>query len=157
MPRIVVATNRKASHKYFLGDRYEAGIALYGSEVKTLRDRQATLDEAFAKYRNGEIFLVNCHMNPYSHAGALAPEALRERKLLLKKAEIGKIAAELKQRGTTLVPVTLYFNERGFAKAEIAIARTKKIHDKRETLRSKEANREIARNLGRRKGGGGGG
>lgn len=145
MGRSVVATNRKASFKFHLGERFEAGIALLGAEVKTVRDRQASLDEAFARFQDGELFLVNCHLKPYAHAGTLAPEAMRMRKLLLHKRQLLKLAAELRQRGTTLVPLSLYFNDRGFAKVEIALARGKRQYDKREAIRKREHEREIRR------------
>ncbi len=144
----VIATNRKAHFKYHLLDRYEAGLVLAGSEVKSLRNHNVSLNESFAILREGEVYLYGMHIGPYEHAGLQPHEPKRPRKLLLKKEEIKKIFGKVQQRGFTLVPVSLYFKN-GYAKVEIALARGKELVDKRETLRRRMVEREVQRAIKR--------
>jgi SsrA-binding protein len=148
--RTVVA-NRRARHDYHLEETYEAGIQLVGSEVKSLREGRASLQDAYAKVRRGEVWLVNMHIAPYPQAGPFNHDPLRARKLLLHKAEIRRLVGKVKERGYTLVPLRVYFR-RGLAKVELALARGKKQYDKREDLARREAERQVARALaGRRR------
>lgn len=144
-----VCTNRKASFKFELLERVQCGIALQGSEVKSLRAKAVSLDEAYAHVLNGELWLVKSHIAPYAEASAMNHEPLRRRKLLLRARELRKLEPKVQQKGFTLVPTRIYFNERGLAKVEIAIARGKAQYDKRESIKKREANRDIARSLRR--------
>lgn len=144
----VVATNRQAHFKYHLLERYEAGLVLKGSEVKSLRNRNVSLNESFAHIRDEEVYLYGMHIGPYEHAGLEPHEPKRPRKLLLKKEEIRKILGKVQQRGFTLVPVSLYFKN-GYAKVELALAKGKELADKRETLRRRIVEREVQRALKR--------
>ncbi|HHT9120182.1 MAG TPA: SsrA-binding protein SmpB [Candidatus Hypogeohydataceae bacterium YC41] len=144
----VVATNRQAHFKYDLLERYEAGLVLKGSEVKSLRNRNVSLNESFANVRNGEIYLYGMHIGPYEQAGMESHELKRPRKLLLHKEEIKRILGKVQQRGFTLVPVSLYFKD-GYAKIELALAKGKELADKRETLRRRVVEREVQRALKR--------
>lgn len=148
--RTVVA-NRRARHDYHLEETYEAGVQLLGSEVKSLRAGRASLQDAYAKVRGGEVWLVNMHIAPYEQAGPFNHDPLRPRKLLLHRAEIRQLVGKVKERGYTLVPLRVYFR-RGLAKVELALARGKKQYDKRADIRKREAQRQIARALaGRRR------
>ncbi len=148
-PKIV---NRKARFNFEILEKLEAGIALTGSEVKSLRAGKASLEEAFALIRDGEVFLRGCHIAPYANAGYAQHEPTRERKLLLHRRQIRKLLARVTQRGLTLVPLTIYFNDRGLAKVELALVRGKKLHDKRETIKRRDQQREIERLVRRRRG-----
>jgi len=148
--RTVVA-NRRARHDYHLEETYEAGLQLLGSEVKSLRAGRASLQDAYAKVRGGEVWLVNMHIAPYEQAGPFNHDPLRPRKLLLHRAEIRRLVGKVRERGYTLVPLRVYFR-RGLAKVELALARGKKQYDKRADIRKREAERQIARALaGRRR------
>lgn len=147
--RTVVA-NRRARHDYHLEETYEAGLQLLGSEVKSLRAGRASLQDAYAKVRGGELWLVNLHISPYEQAGPFNHDPLRPRKLLLHKAEIRRLVGKVKERGYTLIPLRVYFR-RGLAKVELALARGKKQFDKRADIRKREAERQIARALAGRK------
>jgi SsrA-binding protein len=136
-----VATNRKARFEYEILDTLEAGIALVGPEVKSLRAGNANLTDAYAIVRKGEVFLVNAHIGPYEQAGRANAAPRRERKLLLHRAEIARFAGRAAERGFTLVPLELYFKQ-GRAKVQLGLARGKKAHDKRETIKRREADRE---------------
>jgi SsrA-binding protein len=150
--RKLVATNRRARFEYEILDTYEAGIVLRGPEVKSLREGKVSLADAYAVVRRGEAYLVNAHINPYEQAGRENSDPRRERKLLMHRAEIGRLSGDVSERGFTLVPLTLYFKD-GKAKVELALARGKKLHDKRETIRRREEDREVQRTLrGRRRG-----
>lgn len=150
--RKLVATNRRARFEYEILDTYEAGLVLRGPEVKSLRAGKASLSDAYAVVRRGEMYLVNAHINPYEQAGRENTESRRERKLLLHRAEIARLAGDVSERGFTVVPLSLYFKD-GRAKVELALARGKKIHDKRETIRRREEDREVQRTMrGRRHG-----
>lgn len=143
--RRAVATNRRARFNYEILDTVEAGLELVGPEVKSLREGKASLGEAYAKIQHGEIFLVGAHISPYEQAGRANPDPLRERKLLLHKSEIARLSGKVKEKGLTLVPLQLYFNEQGRAKVELALVRGKRQHDKRESIRRRETDREMQR------------
>jgi SsrA-binding protein len=147
----VVADNRRARFNYEIGDTFEAGVALAGSEVKSLRQGKATIAEAYADARGGEIWLVNANIPEYRQAGPFNNHApKRPRKLLLHEREINKLTGAVEREGMTIVPLKLYFNERGRAKVEIALGRGKKLHDKRETLKKRSWEREKGRLLRQR-------
>jgi SsrA-binding protein len=135
------AVNRSASHNYFLLDRYEAGVALRGTEVKSIREGKANLKDAYGLMKDGEAFLLNAHIGPYSHGNISNHDSLRTRKLLLKSGELRKLWAATQMKGQTLIPTRLYFR-RGKVKVEIAVAKGKQDWDKRETSRKREADRE---------------
>ncbi|HHT71129.1 MAG: SsrA-binding protein SmpB [bacterium] len=141
----IVTTNRKARYDYFILETYEAGLALVGTEVKSLRAGRASLRDSYARAENGELILYNMHISPYQQGGYVNHEPRRPRKLLLRKNEIRKLAAMIQEKGLTLVPLKVYFNERGWAKVELALARGKKSYDKRDDLAARDAKREIER------------
>ena len=141
-----VASNRYAAHRYNLLDRFECGIVLQGTEVKSLRSGTAQLKDGFATIRDGELWLRNVHIPPYAPASRENHDPERERKLLLHRRELDRLAARVNERGLTLVPTRIYFKGPR-AKVEIALARGKDVHDKRETLRRRDATREIERGL----------
>ena len=143
--REVVASHPRARFHYEIIETFEAGIVLVGSEVKALRAGKAQLQEAYAKFKGTELWLVKAHFPEYSHGGYANHEPARSRKLLLHKTELAKMHAKVSQKGLTLVPLTLYFNEDGLAKLELALARGRKIYDKREAIRSREARENIRR------------
>jgi SsrA-binding protein len=143
----VVADNRRARFNYEIGETFEAGIALTGSEVKSLRAGKATIAESYADARGGEIWLVNSNIPEYQQAGRFNHAPKRLRKLLLHQRQIERLAGAVDREGMTIVPLKLYFNERGRAKIEIALGRGKKLHDKRETLKKRSWERERARLL----------
>lgn len=140
-----VAENRRARFDYHLDETFDAGVVLVGSEVKSLRDGRASIQDAYAAEQDGEIWLINSHIPEYHGANRFNHEPRRQRKLLLKHKEIGKLIGSLKRGGVTLVPLTIYFNERGRAKVKIALARGKKLHDKRETEKNRDWQREKQR------------
>lgn len=141
----IVADNRKARHNYEIGDVVEAGIALVGTEVKSLRAGKATIGEAYAGEYNGEIFLYNSYIPEYLQANRFNHEVRRPRKLLLHKAQINKLTGAVTRDGMTVVPLKIYFDDHGRAKVEIALARGKKLHDKRQADKEKSWNRDKAR------------
>ena len=134
--------NRRALHEYFLSAKLECGIALLGSEVKSLRAGKAQLQEAYARIENGELMLHGAHIDPYDKAGVLGHEPLRPRKLLAHRREIHKLEAETHDRGTTLIPLAIYFKD-GRAKVEIGVARGKQHQDKRQSIKKREMDREM--------------
>lgn len=138
----IVASNKRALFQYFIHERFEAGIVLVGTEVKSLRDAKAQMGEAYARFQNGELWLRNMHIAEYSHGNQQNHDPIRPRKLLLHKRELLKIKKALEQKGMTLVPLTLYF-KRGIAKVELGTATGKKLHDKRQDAKKKDAAREI--------------
>lgn len=142
-----VAENRRARFDYHLDETYDAGVALVGSEVKSLRDGRASIQDAYAAEQDGEIWLINSHIPEYHGANRFNHEPRRQRKLLLKHREIDNLIGALKRGGVTLVPLTIYFNERGRAKVKIALARGKKLHDKREASKERDWKREQHRLL----------
>jgi len=137
----LVASNRKAFHEYEILERLEAGISLLGTEVKSAREGRVNLKESFGTVRNEEAFLLNCHISPYSHGNRENHDPLRPRKLLLHRKEIRRLIGKTQEKGLTLVPLRMYL-KRGKIKVELGIARGKKLHDKRETERRKEMDRE---------------
>ncbi|WP_422748749.1 SsrA-binding protein SmpB [Mycobacterium sp. WMMD1722] len=145
----VVASNRKARHNYTVLDTYEAGIALVGTEVKSLRDGQASLADAFATVDDGEIWLRNLHIPEYHHGSWTNHAPRRNRKLLLHRKQIDQLVGKIRDGNLTLVPLSLYFTD-GKVKVELALARGKQAHDKRQDLARRDAQREVVRELGRR-------
>ncbi|HZV21214.1 MAG TPA: SsrA-binding protein SmpB [Hyphomicrobiales bacterium] len=143
--RKIVAENRKARFSYFIDDTFEAGIVLGGSEVKSLRKGKANITDAYATDQNGEIFLINAYIPEYLQANRLNHETRRPRKLLLHKREANRLIGAIQREGMTLVPLRIYFNERGRAKLELALARGKKMHDKREAEKSRDWERQKGR------------
>jgi SsrA-binding protein len=141
----VVATNRKAYHDYFIEEKLEAGIMLRGTEVKSLRDGRVNLQDSYASVDDGEVFLHHCHISPYSHGNLMNHEPLRPRKLLLHRKEINKLIGKTQQKGLTLVPLRIYFSKQGRAKVELALAKGKKQYDRRESIKAREAGREVER------------
>lgn len=137
--------NRSAYHEYFIDDKYEGGIVLLGTEVKSLRAGRASFNDSYCYIHRGEIFIKSLHITEYSHGTVNNHDPVRERKLLLQKREIKKIEAKLKEKGYTLVPLRLYFNAKNLVKIEIGLGKGKKLHDKRETLKQKDAEREMKR------------
>jgi SsrA-binding protein len=137
----VFATNKKAFHDYFIMEKYEAGIVLQGTEVKAIREGRLNLKDSYALVQGGEAFLFNCHISPYSHGNRENHEPTRTRKLLLHQKEIKKLIGKTQEKGLTLVPLRVYL-KRGKIKIELGVARGKKLIDKRETERRKEADRE---------------
>ena len=150
MEKSTVSTNRKAYHEFQIIETFEAGIELLGSEVKSLREGNASLRESYVLIKKGEAWLVGMHISAYSHTGFSGHEPVRKRRLLLHKNEILKINQKLAEKGLTAVPLKVYFNKRGWLKVEIGLARGKKLYDKRETKKrrdiEKEINREMKRN-----------
>ena len=147
MDNKIVATNRKAYHDYHILDKYETGIELMGSEVKSLREGNANLKEGYIVIRKEQAWVLGIHISPYSHTGFEGHEPVRERRLLLHKREIEKIKISLEQKGLTAVPLQMYFNPNGWAKLEIGIAKGKKIYDKRKAIRERDIQREAEREL----------
>lgn len=142
---MVVATNRKARHDYHIEETYEAGMVLTGTEVKSIRQGRLNLKDSFARVEHGEVFLYNMHVSPYSHGNRWNHEPTRTRKLLLRKEEIRRLVGKVQQQGFTLVPLKVYFTPRGRAKVEIALARGKKLWDKRRDIAERDARREAER------------
>lgn len=143
----LVADNRRARFNYDIGETFEAGIALMGSEVKSLRQGKATIAESYADARDGEIWLINANIPEYLQAGRFNHPPKRPRRLLLHKRQISRLATAVEREGMTIVPLKLYFNEKGRAKIELAVARGKKLHDKRETEKKRSWERERGRLL----------
>lgn len=144
----VICVNRKARFDYFIEETFEAGLVLVGSEVKSLREGKAHLKDSFGRIGKGEAFLLKAYISPYPAASGLNHEPERTRKLLLHQREIQRLTGKVKERGLTLVPLKLYFKN-GRAKVELALARGKKMYDKRDTIRRKETRREVERSLKR--------
>ncbi|MFQ5690064.1 MAG: SsrA-binding protein SmpB [Gemmatimonadota bacterium] len=142
----VVARNRKARHEYEILEEYEAGLALRGAEVKSLREGKASFTDSFARVEGGEVWLLNLHIAPYDPASLDRPDPVRERKLLLKRREIARLAADTAERGLTLIPLDIHFR-RGFAKVTLGLARGRKRHDKREDLKRRAVRREVEREV----------
>ena len=146
----VVCQNRKAFHDYHIDETVESGIALLGTEVKSLREGKANLKDGYVIIKGEEVFLLNCHISPYSHGNIMNHDPLRTRKLLLHKKEISRLAGKVIAKGYTLIPLKLYFKD-SFAKVEIGLAKGKKLFEKRDTIKEREARREIERALKDRK------
>lgn len=145
----VVATNRKASFEYFLQERYEAGISLKGSEIKSIRAGQISLAEAYVSLDGREAWLMDAHIAPYDHSSIYNHEPRRPRKLLLHRSEIRRLWNEVRKKGVTIIPTRVYIKE-GRAKVEIAVAKGKKLYDKRETIARRDAERDVERQSQRR-------
>jgi SsrA-binding protein len=142
--RKIAARNRKARHEYEILETYEAGLVLKGPEVKSIRDGKVSFQDAFARVERGEVWLHSLHISPYEQANRYNVDPLRPRKLLLRTDEIRRLAGKVEEKGLTLVPLEIYF-VRGYAKVLMAVARGKKLHDKRETLKRKDQEREARR------------
>ena len=143
----LVAQNRKARHEYTIIETIECGISLWGTEVKSLREGNANLVDAYAVLDKAEIVLRGFYIKPYSHTSQRTLDARRDRKLLLHKREILKLIGRINEKGLTLVPLKVYFNDRGLAKVEIAVAKGKRIHDKRRDIAKRDADRDLEREL----------
>ena len=140
----LICQNKKAWHNYFIEDKYEAGIALLGTEVKSLRDGKANLGDSYAKIQKGEVFLVDAHISAYRFGNRFNHDPLRQRKLLLHRREIRRLIGKVQEKGLTLIPLRLYFSD-GKAKVELGLAKGKKLFDKRENLKRKTMEREMER------------
>ncbi len=148
-----LATNRKARRDYLILDRWEAGVELRGGEVKSVRARDVSLNESFARLENGQIYLYGFHINPYSCAQHVAHDPVRPKRLLLHRQEIAKLAGQIALKGLALVPLRVYL-KRGLVKIEVALCKGKQAEDKRETLKRRTADREAERDMSARRGGG---
>ena len=146
-----MANNKKARHDYFIDEVYEAGIVLTGTEIKSVRMGRVSIKESYAKLENGELFILGMNISPYEHGNRFNVDPLRPRKLLLHKREIMKLNGLVTRKGYTLVPLTMYINEDGRAKMEIAVARGKKLYDKREAIAKRDADRDMDRAVRRRR------
>ena len=142
-----VSTNRKAFHEYHIEEKFEAGIELTGTEVKSLREGRANLKESYAKITNGELFLVNANISPYSCGNMFNHEPKRTRKLLMHKREIHRLFGKVREKGYALVPLSIYFNEKNRAKLEFGLGKGKTLYDKRESIKRKDAKRATEREL----------
>lgn len=142
----IIAQNKKAWHDYFVDEKYEAGIALFGTEVKSVRMGQVNLKDSYCSVKDGELFVLGMHISPYEKGNIFNREPRRERKLLMHKREIMKINGMLTQKGYTLVPLSLYFSGKN-VKVELGLCRGKKLYDKRDSIAAKEVNREIDRKM----------
>lgn len=140
----VVQVNKKARHDYEIVEVFEAGIVLAGSEVKSIRGGEVNLKESYVKFKGDELFLVGCHISPYSHSRVDAHDPIRDKKLLMHRREIDKLIGKIQQKGLTIVPLRLYFKQ-GRCKVEIGLGRGKKLHDKRQDMKTREAVRDMAR------------
>lgn len=137
--------NRKASYEFEFVEKVEAGIMLKGTEIKSLREGKASIQEAYCYFKKGELFIKGMNISPYSQASFESHEMTRDRKLLLKKRELEKFKSKTEEKGLTIIPVKIYINSRGLAKLQIALAKGKKIHDKRESIKKKDQKRELER------------
>lgn len=145
----VVANNKKARHDYFIEESYETGIVLTGTEIKPIRQGKVNIKESYAKVENGEVIIYGMHISPYDHGNRFNVDPLRPRKLLLHKREIQKLIGYTTLKGLTLVPLRMYINDRGRAKLELAVARGKKDHDKRDSIAKRDADRRMQRAMRR--------
>ncbi len=146
----IIAQNRKAWHDYFVDEKYEAGIALFGTEVKSIRGGAVNLKDSYCSLKNGELYVIGMHVSPYEKGNIFNREPLRDRKLLMHKREIMKLGGLVTQKGYTLVPLSLYFSGKN-VKVEIGLCRGKKLYDKRDAAAEKQANREMDRRMKERK------
>lgn len=147
----LIAQNKKARHEYFIEDTFEAGIALTGTEVKSIRQGKVNVKEAYAQIKDGEVFVHGMHISPYEQGNRYNVDPLRKRKLLLHKREINKLIGYTQQQGLTLVPLKVYISPKGYVKVELAIAKGKKLHDKRHTMAKRDADKRMKQSLGRRR------
>ena len=137
--------NRSASYEYFIEDTFDAGLMLTGTEVKAIRDGRVSFNDSYCLLDRGELYVKGLHISPYEFGSYANYNPTRERKLLLKKKELDKIAQKLKEKGFTIIPLSIYFNQRGYAKMKIGLGKGKKLHDKRESIKQRESEREIKR------------
>lgn len=140
--------NRKAYHEYFFEVTYQAGIVLAGTEVKSLRSGKVSFNDAYCVFHKGELYVRSLHISEYAFGTITNHQPLQERKLLLTKRELNKLESKIKEKGYTIIPTKIYFNEKGLAKIEIGLGRGKKLYDKRNTIREREADRDIKRKYG---------
>jgi SsrA-binding protein len=145
-----VAVNKHVAHDYTILEKFEAGLALQGSEVKAIREGRISLKESYADVKNGEVFLVKCHISPYEAANIFNHEPLRDRKLLLHRREIKRLSGKIQERGLTLVPTRVLINDRGKIKLELALVRGKREYEKREALKKRDTDREIRAEIKKR-------
>lgn len=141
----VIANNKKARHEYFVDEVYEAGLVLTGTEIKSIRNGRVSIKEAYAKIINGEALILGMNISPYEQGNRFNVDSLRPRKLLLHRREINKLIGKLKVGGVTLIPLRIYLNDRGKAKIEIAVARGKKLYDKRDSIAKRDTERKMQR------------
>lgn len=146
----IVATNKAAYHNYEVVESFEAGISLLGSEVKAIREGRISLKESYAEVRDGGIILVKCHISPYESANIFNHDPLRERRLLLHRREIRRLTGKVRERGLTLVPTKVFFNERGKVKVELGLARGRRAYEKREIIKKRDTDREIRAEIKKR-------
>jgi len=137
--------NRQAYFEYFIDDKYVAGIVLTGTEVKSLREGKANFNDSYCIFNKGELWIRSFHISEYSHGTVNNHDPIRERKLLLNKRELKKLEAKIKEKGYTIIPLRLFFNEKNLAKLEIGLGKGKKLHDKRETIKQRDTERELQR------------
>ena len=137
--------NRSASYEYFIEDKFDAGMVLTGTEVKAIRDGRVSFNDSYCLIDRGELYVKALHISPYEFGSYANHNPTRERKLLLKKKELEKVIQKLKEKGYTIVPLSIYFNERGYAKMKIGLGKGKKLHDKRESIKERESQHEIKR------------
>ena len=142
----LVANNKKAYHDYFIDDKYETGIELYGTEVKSIRMGKCSIKEAFVRIENGQVYIYGMHISPYEKGNIFNKDPLRQRKLLMHRREIDKLLSKIKEKGFTLVPLQVYFKG-SLLKVEIGLARGKKLYDKRDDIAKKDAKREMERSF----------
>ena len=145
-PQRIIAQNKKAWHDYFVDEKYEAGIALFGTEVKSIRQGAVNLKDSYCSFKDGEVFAVGIHVSPYEKGNIFNREPRRDRKLLMHKREITKLCGLVSQKGYTLIPLSLYFSGKN-VKLEVGLCRGKKLYDKRDSLAEKQANREMDRRM----------
>lgn len=143
----IITVNRKAGFEYFIEDKFEVGIVLLGSEIKSIRANNFSLNDAYVEESNGELYLINCHITEYKQSNQFNHEPLRSRKLLLRKKQIAKLIGILRIKGQTIVPLNAFFNHKNMLKLEIAVVKGKKLHDKRESIKQADWDRQKARLL----------
>ena len=151
MDERAICTNRKLFRDYEVLDTFECGIELKGSEVKSLRDAKANIDDAFGRIEDNEVYLYSCHVTPYEKASYFKEEATRPRRLLLHRSQIKKLIGQVMQRGFSLVPMKMYFNQKGRVKVALSLVRGKKLYDRRQDIKKRETDRELRRSLHRRR------
>ncbi len=147
----IISTNKKAFFNYEIYDTFEAGISLMGSEVKSIREGRISLKESYAEIKDGEVFLINCHISPYAPANRFNHDPTRERKLLLHRREIKRLTGKIKEKGLTLVPTKVLINDKGKVKIEVSLARGKRAYQKREAIKERDREREMRAELKRRR------
>jgi SsrA-binding protein len=149
-PAKTLAVNKHVAHDYQILEKFEAGLALQGSEVKSAREGRVSLKESYADVRNGEVFLVKCHISPYEAANIFNHDPLRDRKLLLHRREIRRLAGKIQERGLTLVPTRVWASDRGRIKVDLALVRGKREYEKREAIKKRDVDREIRAEIKKR-------